>query len=155
MDFYAQYKKLSDKLAETLAEEKLLHVFSTDKYPITLTVRQNQAPDAQMELYSTTDGSMSSQDAVLRLIFNLDKMQIKTDERLVISEELFNKIKNAGKKMNDAYCRAYFADRRNAERQKLYGDPDAAEDKADAGEDEEAFAGFYDGEEAENDGAGA
>lgn len=156
MDIYANVNKLGDKLAETLAEHNLLHTFDTNKYPITLTVRQNQAPDAQMALYSTTDGNISSQDAVLRLIFKLDKLEIQTDNRLVISDDLMNKIKNTGKKMRDAYCQAYFAERRNPDHMKLYGDPDAVEADYEDDEEDEAFAGFYDSveEETEKDGAG-
>ena len=152
MDFYTNVRKLNDKLAMDLEEHNLLHVFSTEKYPLTLTVRQNQAPDAQMEIYSTTDGMVSSQDAVLRLIFKLDTLEIQTDNRLVISDDLMSKIKNTGKKLRDAYCQAYFAERRNPESVELYGDPD--ENDADDGED--AFAGFYDGDEEEEkkDGAG-
>ena len=156
MDIYTNVNKLGDKLAETLADHNLLHTFDTNKYPITLTVRQNQAPDAQMAIYSMTDGNISSQDAVLRLIFKLDKLEIQTDNRLVISDDLMNKIKNTGKKMRDAYCQAYFAERRNPDHMKLYGDPDAAEADYEDDEEDEAFAGFYDSveEETEKDGAG-
>lgn len=159
MDFYKDFNTQADKLAETLADVNLLHTFDTKKYPITLTVRQNKAPDAQMELFTTTDGSISAQDSVLRLIFKLDELEIQTDSRFVISDSLMTKIKSAAKKLHYSYLQAYFADRRNTERMDLYGDPDecgkdepAGDDAAEPADDGEAFAGFY-GDETE-DGAG-
>lgn len=159
MDFYKDFNKQADKLAETLADFNLLHTFDTKKFPITLTVRQNKAPDAQMELYATTDGSISAQDSVLRFIFKLDEIEIQTDSRLVISDHLMTKIKGAAKKLHYSYLQAYFADRRNAERMDLYGDPDeggadepAGEDTEEAANEGEAFAGFYDDENVAADG---
>jgi len=108
-NYYTGVRILEDKLAEVLAENSLLHVMDKNKYPITLTVTQNQAPDAQMALYDTTDASMSSQDSVLRFIFKLDGLEIQTNSRLVIDEKLMNKIKGHAKKIHAAYVHAFFA----------------------------------------------
>lgn len=117
MDFYANVKKLEDKMSETLADHNLLFNFSTKHYPAVLTVSQNQDTDAQMEIYSTAVGSVSSKDAALRLIFKLTGIEIQTDNRLVISEDLMNKIKSTAKNMYAAYCSAFFAEHRSAEGQ--------------------------------------
>lgn len=109
MDFFENVKTLEHKLGETLTEHKLIYQFKTDRYPITLTVAQDQDVGAQMELYSNAEGSVSSADAVLRLIFKLDSLEIQTNSRLVMSDQLMNKIKNLGKKLKDAYAYAYFA----------------------------------------------
>lgn len=109
MNYFAIANELEDKLAEMLGEKNLLHVMDKSKYPITLTITQNQAPDAQMELFQTTDGSRSSQDSVLRLVFHLDRLEIQTNSRLVIDEKLMNKIKNQAKKIHAAHVHAYFA----------------------------------------------
>lgn len=109
MDFFENVKALENKLGETLTEHNLVYQFNTDHYPITLTVTQDQDISAQMELYSNADGRVSSADAVLCLIFKLDSLEIQTNSRLVMSDQLMNKIKNLGKKMRDAYAYAYFA----------------------------------------------
>jgi hypothetical protein len=108
-DFFRDVRALEDKLAETLAEKNLLHVMDKNRYPITLTVTQNQAPDAQMELYDTTDGHLSSQDSVLRFVFHLDRLEIQTNSRLVIDDKFMNKIKGQAKKIHALHVHAYFA----------------------------------------------
>jgi hypothetical protein len=110
-DFFRDVRVLEDKLAETLAEKNLLHLMDKSKYPITLTVTQNQAPDAQMELYDTTDGTLSSQDSVLRFVFHLDRLEIQTNSRLVIDDKFMNKVKGQAKKIHALYVHAYFAAR--------------------------------------------
>ena len=108
-DFFRDVRVLEDKLAEMLAEKNLLHVMDKSKYPITLTVTQNQAPDAQMELYDTTDGTLSSQDSVLRFVFHLDRLEFQTNSRLVIDDKFMNKIKGQAKKIHALHVHAYFA----------------------------------------------
>lgn len=148
MDFYSNVRSLETKLADALVEHNLLHKLKTESYPITLTVTQNQTPAAQMELYSTTDGSVSSNDAVLKFTFKLDTLEIRTDNRFVISDALMNKIKGLAKKIYAAYTAAYFAEQRNPEKLRLYGDTEATDADADLvteSADAEAFADFYDG----------
>lgn len=149
-NYYTSANALEDKLAEILAEKNLLHVMDKTRYPITLTVTQNQAPDAQMELFDTTDGSRSSQDSVLRLVFDLDGLEIQTNNRLVIDEKFMNKIKNQAKKIHAAYVHAFFATNisffNNAKEEK---EENAETETADNGQ----FDGFYkeeysDGEDA-------
>lgn len=152
MDFYSNVRSLERKLADALVEHNLLHKLKTERYPITLTVTQNQTPEAQMELYSTTDGSISSSDAVLQFTFKLDALEIRTDNRFVISDALMNKVKGLAKKIYAAYTAAYFAEQRNPEKLKLYGDTEATDADLDTEEDteDEAFEDFfYDDEEAE------
>lgn len=108
-DYFIGVRALEDKLAELLAEKNLLHVTDKSRYPITLTVTQNQAADAQMEIWANADGHTSSQDSVLRFIFNLDGMEIQTNSRLVMSDTLMSKIKGLAKKIHAAYVHAYFA----------------------------------------------
>lgn len=108
-NYYTSANALEDKLAEILAEKNLLHVMDKSRYPITLTVTQNQSPEAQMELFYTTDGSMSSRDSILRLVFDIDGLEIQTNNRLVIDEKFMNKIKNQAKKIHAAYVHAFFA----------------------------------------------
>lgn len=150
-DFFTGVRALEDKLAEMLAEKNLLHVMDKNKYPITLTVTQNQAPDAQMELYDTTDGTLSSQDSVLRFVFHLDRLEIQTNSRLVIDEKFMNKIKGQAKKIHALHVHAYFANSIMALRAA------AAEVEADdtEGDPDSPFDDFYDDpEDAEPGDAG-
>lgn len=151
MDFYSNVRALETKLADALVEHNLLHKLKTESYPITMTVTQNQTPAAQMELYSTTDGSVSSNDAVLKFTFKLDTLEIRTDNRFVISDALMNKIKGLAKKIYAAYTAAYFAEQRNPEKLKLYGDTEATDADADLDTEDEfegaAFEGFLDDDE--------
>lgn len=139
-DYFNGVRVLEDKLAEMLAEKNLLHVMDKTKYPITLTVTQNQAPDAQMEIFDTTDGSLSSKDSVLRFVFHLDGIEIQTNSRLVIDEKFMNKIKNQAKKIHALYTHAYFANTITTVRPAEDAD-DFDEDRADD------FDGFYDAPE--------
>ena len=140
-DYFIGVRTLEDKLAELLAEKNLLHVTDKSRYPITLTVTQNQSPDAQMALYDTTDGSISSQDSVLRFIFYLDGMEIQTNSRLVMSDTLMSKIKGLAKKIHAAYVHAYFAATVATVRPAVCDDADGDT------EDDDDFDGFYDDED--------
>ena len=161
MDFYTNVKEIESKMGKKLAKNNLLYEFQTKRYPITLTIKQDRSPDAQMEIFDTTDGAVSSCDAVLRFIFKLDRLEVQTDSRLVIDDDLLGKIKGFAKKLHAAHTAAYYAERRNPEALRLYGDPDGfttentgkdapeepTEDVAeeDAAEDTEGdFSGFYD-----------
>ena len=146
-DYFNGVRVLEDKLAEMLAEKNLLHVMDKTKYPITLTVTQNQAPDAQMEIFDTTDGSLSSKDSVLRFVFHLDGIEIQTNSRLVITDQLMNKIKGQAKKIHAAYVHAFFASTIGMVRP-----AETAEDTDDYDEDEaDDFDGFYDDPEEEEE----
>ena len=109
MDYFANVRTLEDKLAATLDNNGLLHNMNRNKYPITVTITQNKAPDAQLEMFAATDGGISSRDSVLRFIFKLEGLEIQTSDRLVISDALMNKVKNQVKKVHAAYVHAYFA----------------------------------------------
>lgn len=157
MNFYGDVKVLEDKLENLLTKNNLLYEFQTKQYPITLTIKQNRTPEAQMELYDTTDGEISSCDAILRYSFEKmnGKPSIKTEDRLVISYDLLNKITNLAKKLYAAHTAAYYAERRNPEAIRLYGDPDAEAETQTDDLDEEAaeedFSEFLDDDAAEDE----
>ena len=142
-DYFIGVRALEDKLAEVLAEKNLLHVTDHSKYPITLTVTQNQSSDAQMEIWANADGSTSSQDSVLRFIFNLDGIEIQTNSRLVISDALMSKIKRLAKKIHEAYVHAYFANTISMLRNDKTDDAADEEEVEDGAEDTAVFDDFY------------
>ena len=151
MDFYTNAKELENKLSTMLAKDNLLYQFNTETYPITLTITQDRSPDAQMAIYDTTDGAVSSCDAVLRFVFDLDGVTIHTNDRLVISADKFNKIKGKAIKLFHAYIEGYYAERRHPEKIKIYGDPDLSPEEPDedltedaAEENEGDFDEFFD-----------
>ena len=110
-----------------------------------LTISQDASPEAQVALFESTDGSVSSRDAKLRLIFELDGLKIQTSSRLVLTDALMNKIKGLAKKLNSAYKEAFFADRIG-----VVEDVNPPGEPADDGDDEDTtsgkFDGFFDGE---------
>lgn len=141
MDYYINARTYEDKLAKLLAENNLLHTLDHRHHPMTLTITQNQAPDAQMEIWATADGHTSSQDSVLRFIFGLDGMEIQTNSRFMMTDALMGKIKGLAKKIEKAYKDAYFASTVN--HMQDYLDDIRREDReADAAMED--FDGFYD-----------
>lgn len=109
MGFFDKYNEQKNKLDNILEENYLLCTFNTKSYPLTLTVVPNQTPDAQMALYETEKDGVSSQDARLVLTFPVGEVGIRIYGRLIISDNLMNKIKNNGKKMRDLYLQGYYA----------------------------------------------
>ena len=146
MDFYTNVKKIENELGKFLAKHNLLHDFKTDTYPITLTITQDRSPEAQMEIFDTADGEVSSSDAVIRFKFNLEGTAFRTDERFVIKVDDYNKIKSLAVKLFHAYIEGYYAERRHPAKLCLYGDPDLSPE-----ETEGDFSGFCGDDEAENE----
>lgn len=110
MNYFEKFNAQSDKLAKIMDANDLLHTFNTKTYPITLTITQNQAPDAQMSLLENApEEGVSSQDARLVLTFPVGEIGVRVYGRLVIADTLMNKIMNHGKKMRDLWLQGYFA----------------------------------------------
>lgn len=143
MGYFDKFEAQENKLAELLADENLLHVFRTDCYPLSLTVSQNQAPDAQMSLYAQSDDAVSSRDAKLVLTFPVGEIGVYVYGRLVISDALMNKIKNHGKKMRDLWLQANHATNYLPERRPVNYDAEPV-GCADAA----CFDGFYEDDTA-------
>lgn len=154
MDYFAITRTLEDKLASTLDKNSLLHTMDRSKYPITLTITQNKAPDAQMQIFAESEGGVSSQDSVLRFVFKLEGLEVHTNSRLIIGEALMNKLKNQAKKIHAAYVHAFFAATANrglADLPELLGDESETEAVNDT-QDPGAFDAFYvDDEDGEDD----
>lgn len=116
MSYFTTAAAIDEKLGELLFEHKLMHEFKTGQHPIVLEVFPDASPAGQMEMFANADGPISSSDARLRLVFAIDgKIEIRTDNRVIVSDSLLNKIKNMGKKYLAAYTYAFFAERRNRE----------------------------------------
>lgn len=110
MSYYTNAKEIEGKIGKVLAKEGLVYTFKTSQYPITLIISQSQSPAAQMSFMETGDNGVSSKDAALRFIFELDGLKIHTSSRLIITDELMSKLKGLAKKLHTAYVHAYFAD---------------------------------------------
>ena len=110
MNYFEKFTAQSDKLANIMDANDLLHTFNTKTYPITLTITQNQAPDAQLSLLENApEEGVSSQDARLVLTFPVGEIGVRVYGRLVIADTLMAKIMNHGKKMRDLWLQGYFA----------------------------------------------
>ena len=138
MNYFEKFEAQRDKLANTLEDYHLLHQFSAKTYPMSLTISQNQAPDAQMALYDQSDDGVSSKDAKLVLTFPVGEIGVRVyGGRLIIPETLLGKIKNIGKKMRDLYLQGDYA-RRMKERGKapVQDNPESESIEEDVDDDE-------------------
>lgn len=99
MDYFKTFQEQQDKLEKLLDENDLLHEFDTASYPITLTIRPNITPDAQMALFGRATEGVSSKDAALVFQFLTDEINVRVYGRLVISDALMSKIKAQAKKL--------------------------------------------------------
>lgn len=151
MGYFDKFDAQEAKLENTLADKHLLHEFDATRYPMTLTITQNQAPDEQMALYDESSDGVSSQDAMLVLTFPVGEIGVRVYGRLIIPDTLLSKIKNIGKKMRDLYLQADYA-----RRMELAGRCDASSDGGTVESDDEDeeqetaeessdadFSGFY------------
>lgn len=114
MNYFDKFDAMDAKLENTLADKYLLHKFSADSYPMSLTITQNQTPDAQMALYEQDEDGVSSRDARLVLTFPVGEIGVRVYGRLIIPDALLSKIKNFGKKMRDLYLQGDYARRMEA-----------------------------------------
>lgn len=112
MSYFTKYAEQEEKLDALLAKNELLYDFNTQSYPITLTVYPDTTPDAQMAMFGKSTDGVSSQDARLVFQFFVGEIGVRVYGRLVISDELMDKIKNQAKKMRDLWLQADFAARR-------------------------------------------
>lgn len=144
MNYFEKFEAQEQKLENILEDKCLLHKFRTDTYPMTLTISQNQTPDAQMALYSEQGDGVSSQDAKLVLTLPVGEIGVRVyGSRLVIPDTLLGKIKNCGKKMRDLWLQGDYARRMEVFAQQPADDADRPEDyqesvEADETESEDA-----------------
>ena len=129
MNYFEKFEAQEQKLENILDDKCLLHKFRTDTYPMTLTISQNQTPDAQMALYSEQGDGVSSQDAKLVLTFPVGEIGVRVyGSRLVIPDTLLGKIKNCGKKMRDLWLQGDYARRMEVFTAQPADDADRPED---------------------------
>lgn len=108
-NYFSDFNVIDNKLVKLLDEHQLVRRFNTDNYPITLTISQNVSPEAQMTMYSTAEDGASSRDAKLVFSFPVGAIGIRIVGRLIISDDLMNKIKGLAKKMHYQFLQGYFA----------------------------------------------
>ena len=99
MDYFNAFQAQEAKLEKLLGENDLLHEFDTRSYPITLTIRPNAVPDAQMAMFAKATEGVSSRDAKLVFQFLVDEINIRVYGRLLISDALMSKVKGQAKKL--------------------------------------------------------
>jgi hypothetical protein len=129
MNYFEKFEAQEQKLENILEDKCLLHKFRTDTYPMTLTISQNQTPDAQMALYNEQGDGVSSQDAKLVLTFPVGEIGVRVyGSRLVIPDTLLGKIKNCGKKMRDLWLQGDHARRMEVFNKQPDDDGDRPED---------------------------
>lgn len=103
-----QFQAVEEKLGDLLAENNLVHTFTTSSYPIVLTISQDKDPSAQMELYSQGGDLVSASDSRLNFIFQDGEIVVRTDSRLIIPDSIMSKIKGYAKKMHYFYLQGFF-----------------------------------------------
>lgn len=133
MEYFTTYNTLKDKLDALLNDNHLRCKFDTHRYPITLTIRPDASPEGQIALFETGSDKVSSRDASLKLTITLDGIEIQTKNRLVITDDLMNKIKSYAKKMHHEYLHGFYAEQ-TASNVLHFPEPDNADDNSDNAE---------------------
>lgn len=163
MKAFDTYAGLDAKLTKLLADNLLVHTFDVKCYPLTLTIRPDKDPEAQMAMFSMDDGACSA-DASLVFMMSADRMQMRISGRIYIDDALMTKIKGLAKKLCTAFLFGYFATQftANGDDINYSGNPD--KDAAASDDEEEApsqsddggeFEGFFDDEEDDIENGGA
>ena len=104
---YEAYKKKMQGLCD---EHNLIFKFEKSKYPVTLTIKPTDVEDAQLTLLPDMNEKEISPDAFLMFEFKDGDITYKTSKEFVISETLFNKIKNLFKNMHSCWMQHFFRD---------------------------------------------
>ena len=102
---YEAYKKKMQGLCD---EHNLIFKFEKSKYPVTLTIKPTETDDAQLTLLPDMNEKEISPDAFLMFEFKDGAITYKTSKEFVISETLFNKIKNLFKNMHSCWMQHFF-----------------------------------------------
>lgn len=125
---YEAYKKKLQGLCE---EHDLVFNFKRNTYPVTLTIKPAEDNNMQLSLPGFEDTQETSPDAFLMFEFKDGAIVYKTSKEFVISEALFNKIKNLFKNMHSCWLQHFF--RNVIERELLSAGamPEIDEDDAD------------------------
>lgn len=140
MNYFKTFQDQQDKLEKLMDENDLLHEFDAEHYPITLTIRPNVTPDAQMALFGRATEGVSSRDAALVFQFLADEINVRVYGRLVISDALMSKIKGQAKKLLLLWLQADHAARME---QLGYATQEAEDDGSNVSD----FDEFYDEQE--------
>ena len=157
-NYFADFNSIDNKLVELLEDHQLIRKFNTDSYPITLTISPNVSPEAQMTMYSMAEDGASSRDSKLIFTFPVGEIGIRIIGRLIMSDDLMNKIKGLAKKMHSFYCQAFFAmmiEKAAIPRvASVEDDEDEAEEDEDTAPDvdeDDEFAEFYGDEDGDQE----
>ena len=140
MDRFKLFNAQMSKFQTLLADNKLAGEFRTSRYPIELEVYHDKESDAQIEMFDTEVDGVSSKDARLVLTFPIEGIGVHIYGRLIISDDLMNKIKSHGKKLRDLYLQAFFATFKDGEPK--YASSAINEDDSEGYEFEEDAADF-------------
>jgi hypothetical protein len=114
MNRFELFNKQLAKFQEFLAANNLEGEFKTTRYPISLSITYEQTEQGQMEMFETESDGVSSKDAKLVLTFPLEGIGVHVYGRLVLTDDLMNKIKSHGKKLRDLYLQGFFATLKDA-----------------------------------------
>jgi len=102
---YEVYKK---KLQGICDEHNLVFSFKKTTYPVTLTIKPAGIENGQLALPGLEEKEEISPDAFLMFEFKDGAINYKTSKEFVISETLFNKIKNLFKNMHSCWLQHFF-----------------------------------------------
>ena len=134
MNYFEDFTAYDNKLGELLTGVNLIHKFDTSHYPITMTIYPDVSPAAQMEMFATSDDGATSRDARLIFSFPVGEIGVKMIGRLVLSDDLLNKIKGIAKKMHKAYLEGFFAERHQLMTSAVTAEPEEEEEPVDFSE---------------------
>jgi len=102
---------LLKKLGGVCDEHNLVYSFQREKYPVSLVIKSTSDVGAQLSMLADAeDEPYSSPDAVLVFYYKDGDLVIRTSERFVIGDALFNKFKNYFRKMYEFWLGWFFRD---------------------------------------------
>lgn len=102
---FTEYLTLMNKLNDYLSEQKLIARHDYTAYPQTFSIMPKE--DAQMSIFDK-EGKPTNEPPVIRFVFGVNQIEIKTQNDVKISEKTLNKIKNACKNVYQTWLQCYF-----------------------------------------------
>ena len=119
---YEKFENQYNKMVNVCDENDLTFSLKKDSYPISMIIKPDfeKAAQQKFEFEGTEDKKGSDPEAEIKFVF-ADNLVIRTSKDIVISETLFNKLKNIAKKMHSFYMQDFFARKMEMEELKKLG----------------------------------
>lgn len=106
---FEAYDAQIEKLDNFLSEKGFECHFNYERFPMTLEVTPIQMPTVETASGDGEDDEANNAPARLTLFFDVNRIDIKCEGNISISEKALNKIKNLGKNAYTTFVQCYFS----------------------------------------------